>query len=56
MTIISEIQENIKGHQLAMKSDIVKKTNSEEYVNGYIDGLELALHIVERHLPEEDRE
>lgn len=33
-----------------MKSDIVKRTNSEEYISGHIDGLELGLHIVKRHL------
>ena len=48
--LIKEIEDIISAHQLTMKSDVVKRTNSEEYINSYIDGLELSLHIVKRHL------
>ena len=48
--LIKEIEDTISAHQLAMKSDVVKRTNSEEYINGYVDGLELSLHIVKRYL------
>lgn len=48
--LIKEIEDTISAHKLTMKSDVMKRMNSEEYISGYVDGLELALHIIKRHL------
>ena len=48
--IITEINEQISGFNITKDSDVVRRHNAEEYMDGYIDGLSNALSIVKRHL------
>lgn len=47
--LIKDIESFIVGYKVTAKSDVVKRNNAEEYMEGYVDGLNNALNMVKNH-------
>ena len=44
---IKKIKELIEGWEITQKSEVVKRTGGEDYAEGYKDGLETCLNLLQ---------